>query len=209
MLVVIAGELFTEFWYRSRESSLQQATDFSVHFPEDAQHFREESFSEITQTILKYNSAKSASWTAGTGEQWGMYLLEWAPQRVSKKLVSAHTPEICYPAAGYQLDSYLGVRRLSVSSVEIDFKVYLMSEENKHFYVFHGIWEEKYSPSDSALETEPLSRKQRISTVLQGKRNLGQKILGVSLVGPSSLEEATSILSKTLSQIIIPSHEKN
>ncbi len=209
MLVVFIGEIFTEIWYRSKEKSLVQATEFTVHFPEDAQHFQEESFSEITQTILKYNSARSASWTADTGEHWGMYLLEWAPQRVSKKLVSAHTPEICYPAAGYQLESFLGVRRLSVSSVDIDFKVYLMSEEERHFYVFHGVWEEKYSPSEGALETEPLSRKQRLNTVLQGKRNLGQKILGVSLVGPNSLEEATFILSKTLSQMIIPSHEKS
>ena len=209
MVVVFVGEVFTEIWFRSREKALVEATDFTVDFPVDAKHYQEEKFSDITRTILKYNSAKSASWTAATGEHWGMYLMEWEPKRVSKKLVSAHTPEVCYPAAGYKLDSFLGNKQLSINSVDIGFKVYLMSEGTRYFYVFHGIWEEKYSPSEEAFETEALSRRQRLNTVKQGKRNLGQKILGISLVGPKTLEEATSILNQTLSQLIIPSNEKS
>ena len=208
LLMVLVGEVVTEKWYQSRETNLVQASDFSVQFPEQAKHYQEESFSDITKTILKYNSAKSASWSSDAGERWGIYLLEWEPQRVSQKLVSAHTPEICYPAAGYQLESFLGVESVSVGSVELNFKVYLFNAGTYYFYVFHGIWEEKYAPGERALETEPLSRKQRFQTVLQGKRNLGQKILGVSLVGPTTLEEATILLSQTLSNIIIPSHEE-
>lgn len=208
LLTVVVGELVTEAWYRSRETLLVQATDFTVQFPEDAKHYQEETFSDITKTILKYNSAQSASWSSNEGDQWGMYLLEWEPQRVSKKLVSAHTPEICYPAAGFQLKSFLGIESVLINSVAIDFKSYLFGAGDEYFYVFHGVWEEKYSPEERTLETEPLSRKQRLETVLQGKRNLGQKILGVSLAGPSTLEEATAMLKDTLSNSIIPSHEE-
>jgi hypothetical protein len=86
----------------------------------------------------------------------------------------------------------------------INFKAYLFRQGEEKFYVFHGIWEEKYVASQTLMETEPLSRKQRISTVLQGKRNLGQKILGVSISGPNSFEEATFLLKDTLNEIIIP-----
>ena len=72
-------------------------------------------------------------------------------------------------------------------------------------YVFHGLWEEKISISNNELEVEPLSRKQRLQTVIEGKRNLGQKILGVSVLGPKTFEEAKAKLIEALSSIIIPS----
>ncbi|MCB1119956.1 MAG: archaeosortase/exosortase family protein [Verrucomicrobiae bacterium] len=206
IIVLVAGEFINELWYRLREKTLVQAVDFSVDFPRSAENFREETFSEITRKILKYSEGNAASWTGPEGNRYSAYLLEWEPMRVSKKLVLAHTPEICYPAAGYKMESLVGIEPFQFDGVSINFKVYLFRENSNHFYVFHGVWEEKHLPSDNIHETEPLSRQQRIETVLQGKRNLGQKILGISIAGPNSIEEAESILERTLKTIIIPSH---
>lgn len=102
----------TAYWYQTKEKDLLVATDFSVQFPEAAKFYRVEEFSDITKKILKFNRGKSASWETNSGDQLGAYLLEWEPQRVSSKLVSAHTPEICYPAAGYHLETYLGIQEM-------------------------------------------------------------------------------------------------
>ena len=200
----IISEIGAETWYRIKEKSLTKATSFSIDFPTSAKYYQEDEFSEITKTILKFNEGRGASWQAETGDQWRVYLLEWEPKRVSKKLVSAHTPEVCYPAAGYKLDSFLGIRTLETNGVTIHFRTYLFREGDTYFYVFHGVWEEKVSTNDQPLEMEALSRTQRLKTVIEGKRNLGQKILGVSVLGPNSLEEAEQKLSDTLSEIIIP-----
>ena len=203
--VILVSEISTEIWYRSKEKHLQDSTDFSVNFPEDAKYYQEDEFSEITRTILKFNEGKGASWQAESGDLWRIYLLEWAPKRVSKKLVSAHTPEICYPAAGFSLESYVGIHTVEVNTVTIHFRTYLFREADTIFYVFHGVWEEKVSAGDQHVDFEPLSRKQRLKTVVEGKRNLGQKILGVSVLGPTTLEEAKASLTETLSTIIVPS----
>ncbi|MCZ6673199.1 MAG: exosortase/archaeosortase family protein, partial [Verrucomicrobia bacterium] len=202
---IAAGELTTEAWYRSREKNLIDSTPFTIQFPESAKYYQEDEFSDITKTILKFNNGKGASWEGTRGDFWRMYLLEWDPKRVSKKLVSAHTPEVCYPAAGFNMESYLGNEMITTNGVSINFRTYLFRHEDKYFYVFHGVWEEKVSYVDLQMETEPLSRRQRIKTVTEGKRNLGQKILGVSIIGPKTLEEAKSKLIEALSSIIIPS----
>lgn len=205
ILVALIAEIGTEAWYRTKESSLITATSFSIDFPESAKYYQEDEFSEITRTILKFNEGTGASWQAESGDQWRIYLLEWEPKRVSKKLVSAHTPEVCYPAAGFNLESFLGFRTISVKGVTIHFRTYLFRQDETFFYVFHGVWEEKVSNTNTPLEMESLSRKQRLTTVLEGKRNLGQKILGVSVLGPTTLEEAETKLKDTLSEILIPS----
>jgi exosortase len=112
LFTVLAGEGMTAYWYQTKEKDLLVATDFSVQFPEAAKFYRVEEFSDITKKILKFNRGKSASWETNSGDQLGAYLLEWEPQRVSSKLVSAHTPEICYPAAGYHLETYLGIQEM-------------------------------------------------------------------------------------------------
>lgn len=207
IIVLIAGEILKEVWYRMREKSLVQATDFSVDFPEIAANFQKEEFSEITRKILKYSRGSAASWEVPNGDRVNAYLLEWDPARVSKKLVMAHTPEVCYPAAGYEMESFVGVEHYVTQGVAIDFKIYLFRQNLRHFYVFHGVWEEKHLPSSEIQETEPLSRQQRMETVLLGKRNLGQKILSISVIGPNTIEEAKVLLNNTLAKIIIPSDD--
>lgn len=204
LIIVLIGEATTEYYYKVRERELIQSQDFSLKFPSSAPFYQEDEFSEITKTILKFNEGNAASWEGPSGNQWRIYLLEWEPKRVSRKLVSAHTPEVCYPAAGYNLESFLGINTVVSNGIPFDFRTYLFKERETYFYVFHGVWEEKTSPTSNLLEIEPLSRKERINTVIDGKRNLGQKILGVSVLGPTTLEEAILELNKTLSTIIIP-----
>ncbi len=204
------AEVTTELWYRSKESALIDSVDWNIEWPSGVKDFKEQPFSEITETILKFNEGKSASWTTHNGNDWNMYLLEWKAGRVSKSLAGAHSPEVCFPASGFKLHSFLGIRNVEVDNLTLPFRAYLFKDgSNSYFYVFHCIWENKHIEGKALLDTQSLSRKGRVDAVLSGKRNLGQKVMGISLKGPSSLDfalmELQHMLKKTLT---VPAEEE-
>ena len=203
LMWVAISEISTAVWYKAKESKLIQAPVWDIEWPKNVDNFREEPFSDITSKILKFSEGKSASWSQSDGDQWTMYLLKWNEGRVSKSLAGAHSPDICLPAAGFKLHSFLGYHVITIDKLDLQFRVYLFKDgENSYFYVFHCIWEDKYLPEEDILEIKPLSRKARIEAVLAGKRNLGQKVLGVSVKGPTNLDQAKSQLRMMLSESI-------
>jgi len=200
---MILATALTFAWYNSREKKLVDAVDWSVDWPTNMPDFAEEEFSEVTRTILKFNEGESASWSDYRGNYWTMYCLKWDAGRVSKNLASAHSPDICLPAAGYQLQSFVGLRTVDLGDFVIPFRVYIFKQgETGFFYTFHCIWDEKTLPGEDPGQTEPLTRTSRIEAVLKGKRNLGQRVLGISVQGPKNLEDALNELKINLKQTL-------
>jgi len=201
ILWLVISFMSSHLWYTSRENKLVDAVDWKIKWPTELPNFQVEEFSEITQTILKFNEGESASWTDRSGNIWTMYCLKWEPGRVSKNLANAHSPDICLPAAGYTLETFIGMRSIDMGQFEIPFRVYIFKDgQNDYFYTFHCIWDEKIFPGEAPGKNEPLTRTSRMQAVLNGKRNLGQRVLGISVVGPKTLDEALNQLSLMLHQ---------
>ena len=198
----IGAEIGTAAWFHLRERELPPAVAWTADWPATAKNLKTEEFSERTWTILKYNEGKAAAWTSPAGNRWTAYYLRWEPGRVAQNLASAHTPDVCLPASGLRLVSDEGVRSVDVKSMTMPFHAYVFQSTGRTAWVFHCLLDDRPVAGATPTAGEPLSRESRIRNALEGRRNLGQRILGISITGPSSLEEAEQELRRTLAQMI-------
>ena len=198
----LAAEAGTSTWFAVRESELPPAVQWTADFPSGAANYQEQEFSERTWTILKYNEGTAASWTSSSGSRWTAYYLRWEPGRVAQNLASAHTPDVCLPATGLNLVSDEGIRTFKVPGMTMPFHVYIFASATRQAWVFHCLMDDRPETGASPKGAQELSRASRIRNALEGRRNLGQRILGISISGPATLEEAEQELRRQLPTLI-------
>ncbi len=199
---LILTEAATETWYRVHENNTDPAPQWSMAWPTSLESFREYEFSDTAQTILKFNDGKSASWMSSEGFSWNMYLLRWEPGRVSKNLATAHSPDICLPASGMELRAHLDSFVLEIGDLKLPFRAYTFEDHRGIHYVFHTLAEDARRDASTAVEAGALTREARIASFLRGERNLGQRVIGVSLQGPMDYHAAREALEKNLRSMI-------
>jgi hypothetical protein len=173
-----------------------------VQWPDKAPEYKPGELPERTRAILKYNIGETANWKASDGYNWNMYFIRWFPGRVSKFLSGAHYPTVCLPATGMKLVSETGRYECPVGNLEIPFTTYLFESGTQSVYVFHAIIEDQPALDGEKISYRQVRGDERIESVKRGHRNLGQRVLGISIIGPTSLEEAKVSVLKVLSEIV-------
>lgn len=199
---VIASEVATESWYRYHEAKLPLAAEWNVRWPEKAPGYKPGELPERTRAILKYNIGETSSWQSPDGFSWNMYYIRWFPGRVSKFLSGAHYPTVCLPATGLKLVAETGRFECPAGNMEIPFNTFLFEAGTQQVYVFHAIIEDQPTPDGEKISYKQVNSEERIESVLHGHRNLGQRVLGISMIGPASLEEAKASVRNVLSEIL-------
>lgn len=194
---LIFVEVAIEGWFRYNERGIEENPQWRVAWPSNEEQFDTQEMQERAAAILKYNEAEAASWVDENGFFWSMYFILWEPGRVSARLGASHTPAICMPAVGNELIDRRPITWIDVEGLQMPFTPYLFSRGGIEFYVFHCLWEDRQR--DSAI---PASQEERIRAALRGERNLGQRILGISVVGPETFEEAEALVTQRLREII-------
>lgn len=203
-IALAAAEISTEAWYRYHESQLPPGKEWAIDWPETATGFKMGEFPERTRAILKYNEGETASWTTPEGYHFQMYYVRWYPGRVSKFLSSAHHPTVCLPATGLNLKAETGPFRAHTSALDVPFSSYIFESAGRTVYVYHAIIEDVTVPESEGTGYRFVATQERIDSVLRGHRNLGQRVIGISLSGPFARDEAETIVQHTLSQVIHP-----
>jgi exosortase len=201
-VALASAEITTEAWYRHHESILPKPKDWAVHWPESAPDFKIGEFPERTRAILKYNEGVTASWTTPEGYSFQMYYIRWYPGRVSKFLSGAHYPTVCLPATGLVLKAETGPLRCPTPAVDVPFATFIFEAGNRPVYVYHAIMEDVTFPDGGKIDYRQVASDERIESVLRGHRNLGQRVIGISLSGPLARDEAEVIVQRTLSQLL-------
>jgi len=199
---LIAAEIGSESWYRYHEAQLPPPAEWNVQWPEKAPEYKRSELAERTRAILKYNIGETSSWRSPDGFGWNMYYIRWFPGRVSKFLSGAHYPTVCLPATGMKLVAETGRYACPVGNMDIPFNTYLFEAGSQQVYVFHAIIEDQPTPDGEKISYKQVSSEERIDSVLRGHRNLGQRVLGISMTGPTSLEEAEASLRSVLAEIL-------
>ena len=121
----------------------------------------------------------------------------------AQNLAGAHTPDICLPASGYKMLSAEGTTVVDVRGLQLPFRRYIFESGAHRMYVFHCIVDDRPgSAADALVNAEPLSRESRLRNTLQGRRNLGQRVVGISISGPESLASAERELQSQLLSLI-------
>jgi exosortase len=202
LVCLATAEIATESWYRYHEAKLAAPAEWYVKWPEQAKDFSRGEFPDRTRAILKYNEADTASWKTEDGYGYQMYYIRWFPGRVSKFLSGAHYPTVCLPATGLRFKSEFGRFLCKVDRLEIPFTAFLFESGTQPVYVFHAILEDRPAPDGEKIEYRQVDSSERIASVKRGHRNLGQRVLGISVLGAMSLDEAEGIVRKELNTII-------
>lgn len=196
-------EVFNVAWYSSYEKNRAGLPVWEVNWPKTNPTFKQGVFGDITKAILKYNEGEIADWTVDSGSRWQMYYLRWYPGRVSKHLSRSHHPTVCLPASGLKLISETGLWECEVNGVRFPFSTYVFSQGPNEVYVFHALIEDRSPDPNSPIVYGQVGASERIDSVLRHERNLGQRVVGVSLTGPTSPMEARETVSSVLKKLIV------
>jgi hypothetical protein len=195
-------EVATRYWYSYHEKKLPPPIAWHVSWPEQAPKFHRGEFAQRTLALLKFNQGGTASWLADAGYPFQMYYLDWEPGRVSKFLSSSHYPTVCLPATGLQLVSEMGVWDCKLEGLQIPFATYIFDEAGKDVYVFHAIIEDRPLRAGEHFTYRQVTSSERLTSVWNGERNLGQHVIGIALRGAVSPTDAREIVVRVLKNVI-------
>ena len=197
LVIVFLG---TEAWYRSHEHDLATLPSWTAHWPEEQFTVNQLEIPESTRAILHYDTASSAEWRDVDGVRWWGFYARWEPSRASLQLVHSHTPDICLPAAGRTFLRELPVVNIRDADNELRFRSYEFEQQDRPLFVFVAIEEDKRARlPEPALGWNAAGR---LRAVALGKRNLGQRLLELAVVGADDFARARAELQRTAAGII-------
>lgn len=229
---VLFVEIGTAAWYRAHESNLFSGIRWSVHWPEQASHFRELKIDEEIRSVLRFDEGKAAAWTMTPVDRSTpntiscfLYLFRWKPGRNSALLANLHRPDVCLPASGWTQIADNGVHNYPASgSFELPFRHFEFQRAFENFpsqiaHAFYCLSEDRAagpSPagqSANSFSTSPgmsgspseWTRTERLRTVVEGRRHLGQQVIEVIFVSsqPVSSADAESHLRDLVRDVVI------
>ena len=197
-----AVEISREYWYRVREKNLAMSADWSVAWPKDSRNFRAGEVSEEVRSILRYSEAANGV-IAQPGElPWSIYFLRWKPGRTSAQLAVMHRPEICLPAAGSRYVGDGGLMTLDVHGLSMPFSGAVFSSDAGSFYVYRCLWEDRMLTGAMRDRNFDMSIRGRVLSAWHGRRNLGQRLLQIAILGAPSEAAAREDLQRRLPDLI-------
>jgi hypothetical protein len=156
---------------------------------------------ESTKVILRYDEATSAAWEQPRGVRWWSFFAHWKPQRAALQLVRSHSPEICLPAIGRNFRAARPAVTVAAGPIALDFRSYEFEQNGQPLFVFVCIQEDKRLAS-GAGDTGQWSLGGRLRAALDGKRNLGQRLLELAVLGLNDFDQARVELAKTAEEIV-------
>jgi hypothetical protein len=153
-----------------------------------------------------------------------LYLFRWKPGRNSALLANLHRPDVCLPASGWTQVADDGVRNYPVSgSSELPFRHFEFQRafENsapQTAHAFYCLSEDRASGASASREDanatpnspgmygspSEWTRTERLRTVLEGRRHLGQQVIEAIFVSsePFSTADAESLLGDLVSDVV-------
>ena len=157
---------------------------------------------ETAHTAVATSVDRSAGNTIGCS----LFVFRWNPGKNSALLANLHRPDVCLPASGWKQVADYGVRTYSVSgSIELPFRhfEFQRSFEGSAPQVAHAFYclsEDRASGGSASLGTtdspgmfgnrSEWTRSERLRSVLEGRRHLGQQVIEAIFISNESFSAA-------------------
>jgi len=204
---LVLSESAIETWYRVHEARLPLATPWTLQLPTNNPTCRAFPLAARTREILRFDENRSATWQDGN-TAWQAVFLRWNPGRTALHLAQNHTPEVCMTAAGHTLTVVaaqqwfvLGDTNSSGPQLKLPFAIYEVQDGAQPYYVFYCLWDDR--ASTQGFTTMDLDYGNRITPVLAGLRNPGQRSLEVAVIGPDNAAAAEEALRRMLNRQLV------
>ena len=218
LLWLIFVEIGTAAWYRLHERNLVSGIHWSVQWPDQAPNFRKLKIDNEIRAVLRFDEGDAAAWTNSSPTDvtepktvtCSLYLFRWNPGKNSALLANLHRPDVCLPASGWKQVADHGAHNYPISdSVELPFRHF---EFQRAFggsapqiaHAFYCLSEDRApggstsfrntdSPGMFGIRSE-WTRTERLRTVMEGRRHLGQQVIEAILISNEPLSAADAEL---------------
>jgi len=150
-----------------------------------------------------------------------LYVFRWKPGRNSALLANLHRPDVCLPASGWSQAADTGVRNYPVTGAfelpfrHFEFQRAFGDSAPQTAHAFYCLSEDRASgasatsqgansPSMSGSRSE-WTRAERLRSVLEGRRHLGQQVIQAIFVSnePFSAADAESHLRDLVRDVVV------
>lgn len=199
---MLSLQFIVELWYENQEGRRLASVDWGIHWPALGKSFTFEEIPPETRSILRYTHGQSARFDWEDGSMWQIFYFRWAPGRSSVQLAIMHRPEVCLPAIGYSYVDVADPLEISVSTVSIPLTGGVYECNGNRVYIYRCLWEDFPVPKLARNKDFDLSFNGRVLAAWYGRRNLGQKLFQVAIVGVNTEKEARIQLQRKLSDLI-------
>jgi exosortase len=199
---LLAVEVGTELWYVAHERGARRNAGWTLAWPREAAGYATQELDEVVQRTLRFSEGTAARWERADQTAWLGFFFRWEPGRASALLARNHTPDICMPASGLQLQADHGITPVEVAGLRIPFRGYTFTLGPRTLYMFYCVWEDQ-APTESGMgRGEGLTPARRARAVLAGRRNLGQQVLQVAVAGPRDYAAARERFALELESLL-------
>lgn len=189
-------------WFRIGDKRTETNQAWSINWPTGAAGYREAPSSQVASDMLRYDTAKNVAWQDEAGNRWSFIALRWGPDNKNSFIGRGHTPDLCFTGAGWNLVSEPALARVTVNGIALHFRRYVFEVGGLTAYAFLTLWDER---SSGGRQETPFAYglSQRLKAAMQGKRHQGLKKLEISVIGPTSADEALGLLQQKLDELIV------
>jgi exosortase/archaeosortase family protein len=197
---IICTEIATESWYRFKERNLPRVKTWTFNMPEQNPSLQSMPVADQARAILRYSKGRSAIFSELGYPTWHLYFFQWDPGRSSSQLAVLHRPDICLPAAGLRFVSSSPTTYVKLADVTIPFDCSTFDTGGVPLYVFRTLCEDRRPLGSTSGFDQSIPG--RLQSAWHGRRNLGQKLLQIGIVGSDSQKTALADLQARLPQFL-------
>ena len=190
----------TEAWYRSHTPKDSGAFHWSVALPEGKTGFEKVELAPRTIQLLKYDLAVTGQRRMEDGSEWSVLFFRWRPRSIESVIYSRiHRPDVCLPASGFREVSDSELIQVEAGGLKLPFRKYTYEMDGRKLYVFFCQWEDG-PENQSGMRSS--GQADRLQSVLEGRRLVGQQTLEIIVSDGRSLDQAEQQLRKDLPALI-------
>ncbi len=193
----------TETWYRLHEKNAPPPSEWTVR--EGTPGTKPVAIDDRTRRILFFPEGFSERFRDEAGRNWQFFYFRWPAGRSAVQAINIHDPRTCLGSMGMELVRQLPSTGIEARGVRLPFRVFLFRDGGRPLVVFHSIIADRDDRAEDAFmeaTNGTPSGPNRWQSVLEGRRNLGQRLLEAAVWDTEDPVEAADILKKFLSQAI-------
>ena len=224
IFIVVSTVVGTELHFKNYEKEMVKLPQLMLNLNDADIVLKENSISRQINAQLHYEDASSHQWqerymarwnSYGTfeinhqKEYWQAFEASWDSGGACTAVLSTHSPESCLPLTGLtQISPAIGketiVTPIKIKDFEVLFECYEFSKNQSKLFVFRCFWPFKLAPGEPNLFPKGgYNFDGRIESALQGRRNVGGKMLALAIANADSMEIALNKLQSLADQRLL------
>ena len=221
LIVTISSVIGAEFHYSDNEKSMVSLPKLVLKLEDSDILSSQQEISSQIQAQLHYEHARSIQWQDQfrsrwnpfgyleinqNKEYWQAFEANWESGGACTAVLSTHSPESCLPLTGLTQVSPLAGQDpalipVKVADQEILFEAYEFTRNYRKLFVFRCFWPKKIASGQPNLFPRGgYSFDGRVSSALEGRRNVGGTMLALALANVDSPQTAINKLQALSNQ---------